>query len=672
MYANRLPFPDKGILHYACRWLLRLSGRVRTFGLAAVAIAGFSLNPLEAPAASIRQDANGFVVMEAENFDLNLTQDNGEWKFDKAPPTWAQTNSGWGYMKGEGAGGISMTTSPRLDFKVRFNVTGPNYLWVLGSEVTEKDITMGLDGVVTTNSINIGGPDGAFGAPGQGEWFWVGTNNAGSPLKWVNKSYLNVTSAVDHTVNLFLGSGMWVDKIVLTTNVAWEPTPLNQAPPGIPDGNATNIPAPVIVGSPLLSIAMTQPVNNQSFTANSNLVLNLSAKAVTNGTFSVSKIEFFARKQPSGPNSKIGEASTPPYRVLWTNPAVADYDLTAKATDSGSRVATSAVVVVSIKAPPSYTTPLVWTTNTFDTGLGSWTLGSDTHASGFYYVPWYFSLDWTNASLAGGSPGELYVHTLRMATVAPYLAQPLTRRVSLNEELWMRGRVYCRNFGPDLPPGPSPETNRISANADVFIGYFDSAVFGQPPRIGLKIREPNNTYPTPGPWRLYAGQGGFEFDTLYSAPETNAFEFEFHWTPDGTGDGAGTFSGWIFDPGQTIIDRHYGPSPVTYDAFGYVSPAQGSDEPWRQQEHAFDDLRYLIPASQNLYIQLLDSTKVLLSWAIPDHVLQYADGVIPTSHTNAAWTDINTNSVANVGGRFYYTNSIGGNTRWYQLRHPLQ
>jgi hypothetical protein len=575
-------------------------------------------------------------------------------------------------MKGEGAGGTSMATSPRLDFKVKFNVAGPHYLWVLGSEVTEKDVTMGLDGVVTTNSINIGGPDGAFGSPGQGEWFWVGTNNAGAPERWVNKSFLSVPSAVDHTVNVFLGSGLWVDKVVLTTNANWQPTPLNYAQPGVPDGNATNIPPPVIVGSPVLSVAMTQPANNQSFTGSSNLVVALAAKAVTNGNFSVTKLEFFARQLPSGLNTKIGEATTRPFMVGWTNPVAADYNLTAKVTDSGARVATSAVVVVSIKAPPSYTTPLIWTTNTFDSGLGTWTLGANTHASGFYYVPWYFSLDWTNTSLASGSPGELFVHSVRMATVVPYLGEPLTRRVSLNEELWMRGRAYCRNFGPDFPPGPSPETNRISANADVFVGYFDSAVSGSPPRIGLKIREPNTTYPNPGPWRIYVGQGGNEFDSLYTAPETNAFEFELHWTPTGNGDGSGTLSGWIFSPAQPFPDRAYGPSTVTYDAFGYMSPAQGSDEPWRQQDHAFDDLQYLAPAISKLEIQKLSGAEVLLSWGIPDHVLQRADGALPGAHTNANWVDISTNSYGYAGGKYLYTNSIGASNRWFHLRYPLQ
>jgi hypothetical protein len=29
-----------------------------------------------------------------------------------------------------------------------------------------------------------------------------------------------------------------------------------------------------------------------------------------------------------------------------------------------------------------------------------------------------------------------------------------------------------------------------------------------------------------------------------------------------------------------------------------------------------------------------------------------------------------TNQYVNVGGRFYYTNTIGASTRWFQLRSP--
>ena len=628
---------------------------------------------------TIREDANGFVVLEAENFDLNLTQDNGEWQFDNnTAPLWAPFD-GWGYMKAFGSGGTSMSASPRLDFQVKFDFTGPHYLWVLGSDAGSKELHLGLNGVVTTNSIHIGGEDGVFGPPGLGEWLWTGTNNAGSPLKWVNKSYLSVPNTTEHSVNVFIsGSGIWVDKIVLTTNLAWRPEPFSLSPPGEANGGATNIPLPRLVnsGTTKPKVSITQPAHGKAFTGGSNFVLTVVAKPLTNTAASpVTKVEFFAKKVPSGPTTKLGETNTRPYGVGWTNPAVGSYDLTAVVTDAAANKATSAVVTVSFKAaaPP---TPLIWTTNNFDTGLGSWTLISDNHASGSIADPsegwvfnWYFDLDWRNASLCGGSPGEFGGHVARMASVAPFVAEPLARRVSLNEELWFRGQGYKRNYGPNYGSTP-PATNRIDANSDTVIGYFDSTVFGQPSRIGLKTREPSNTYPNPTPWRMaIANKGGFDDYQLGSiVNETNAFTFELHWTPSGNGDGSGTMSGTV---AGVTFSTAYGPNPATYDAFGFIAVSQGSDEPWRQQDQYHDSLEYLVPAVPKLEIQLLSSTQTLLSWNIPDHILQYADGALPNTRTNASWVDISTNSYVNVGGRYYYTNPIGASARWFQLRYPV-
>ena len=75
-----------------------------------------------------------------------------------------------------------------------------------------------------------------------------------------------------------------------------------------------------------------------------------------------------------------------------------------------------------------------------------------------------------------------------------------------------------------------------------------------------------------------------------------------------------------------------------------------------------------VPGTPKLDIRLLSSTQTLLSWNIPDHVLQYADGVLPNTRTNG-WSDISTNSYVNVAGRYYYTNPIGATARWFQLRY---
>lgn len=643
-------------------------------GLAVVA--AISSGPLAGPAFGafyVREDANGFVVLDVENYDRNITRDNAAWIFDNTP-TATDAFSGWGYMKATGAGGTNMSTSARFDFNIKFDFSGPHYIWVLGSDAGGKQVSIGLNGVVTTNSQFIGGPDGALGGRDNGQWRWVGTNRPPGAPDWNNKSFISVPSALEHTLNVFIGDGgTWVDKIVLTTDINWRPEPFNPGTPGATNAGATNIPAPRLIssGSTKPVVFLTEPHNGRTFVADSNLVVTVAAKAVTNiSATPISKVEFFARALPATNWDKIGETVALPHLLRFTNPAVADYELMAVVTDAAANMATSSVVSASVRAP-AYLVPLAWTTNNFDTGLGSWTLAVDNHASGWitntyegWVFNWFFSLDWTNSALAGGAPGEFGGHIARMNTVAPFVAHPFPRRVSLNEELWFRGRAVLRNYGPD--GSTPPATNKISCNSDTFIGYFDSTAYGDPPRIGLKLREPTSYT---GDWRIaIANKPAFADYNLGGIVANNTpFTFDLHWIPSGAGDGSGTME---FTVGNVTFSTGFGPTSSTFDAFGFVAVAQGSDEPWRQADQFFDNLEYLAPATARLEILKLDATRTLLSWAIPDFVLQYSDGALPLTHTNATWVDVPTNQYVNIGGRFHYTNTIGTTTRWFQLRSP--
>src|SRR5689334_15876110 len=74
------------------------------FNLALVALLLAAVSPASLGAASFQEDANGFVFMNAENFDLNVTQNNGEWRFDNTPLA-VDPFSGWGYMDAFSTGG---------------------------------------------------------------------------------------------------------------------------------------------------------------------------------------------------------------------------------------------------------------------------------------------------------------------------------------------------------------------------------------------------------------------------------------------------------------------------------------------------------------------------------------------------------------------------------------
>jgi len=108
------------------------------------------------------------------------------------------------------------------------------------------------------------------------------------------------------------------------------------------------------------------------------------------------------------------------------------------------------------------------------------------------------------------------------------------------------------------------------------------------------------------------------------------------------------------------------PNTVTFNAFGWLAPSQGTDDTTRNYYEYFDNLAYLVPSSQRLNIQPLPAGRVLLSWAITNYTLQYNTNGI--SSTN--WID-SVDPVVQQGDTSYVTNSVSPTTRWYRLRHPL-
>ncbi|MBM4165070.1 MAG: tandem-95 repeat protein, partial [Lentisphaerae bacterium] len=85
--------------------------------------------------------------------------------------------------------------------------------------------------------------------------------------------------------------------------------------------------------------ALTAPANGASFTAPASITLTANASD-TDGT--VAKVEFFNGA------TKLGEDTTSPYQYDWTGVVAGAYTLTAKATDNGGAVTTSAGVNVTV------------------------------------------------------------------------------------------------------------------------------------------------------------------------------------------------------------------------------------------------------------------------------------------------------------------------------------
>jgi glucose/arabinose dehydrogenase len=88
------------------------------------------------------------------------------------------------------------------------------------------------------------------------------------------------------------------------------------------------------------TVALTNPINGATFRAGTNILLGATATAT--GT-NISVVEFFANA------TKLGQDATNPYSLTWSNVSAGLYQLTARATDARGRMATSAVVVITVR-----------------------------------------------------------------------------------------------------------------------------------------------------------------------------------------------------------------------------------------------------------------------------------------------------------------------------------
>ncbi len=127
-----------------------------------------------------------------------------------------------------------------------------------------------------------------------------------------------------------------------------------------------NAKALVVNNAPTVSI--TAPANNASYMAPATVSI---AATASDADGSIAKVEFFNGV------TKIGEDTTAPYQYDWsrTNADTGTFSLTAKTTDNGGAVATSAAVSVTI-TPNANQAPVITLSTPADaaTGIGSSTM----------------------------------------------------------------------------------------------------------------------------------------------------------------------------------------------------------------------------------------------------------------------------------------------------------
>src|SRR5688572_13266180 len=116
--------------------------------------------PIDLP--PLRQDDAGLIVIEAENFDTNTAQGIHRWEFTNSPAGFSGAGTMYA-LPDEPVAVIdypdSLTTSPRLDYKVQFTKAGTHYFWFRGSDGGGNSVNAGLNGDSpdpTMNNIDEG------------------------------------------------------------------------------------------------------------------------------------------------------------------------------------------------------------------------------------------------------------------------------------------------------------------------------------------------------------------------------------------------------------------------------------------------------------------------------------------------------------------------------------
>jgi glucose/arabinose dehydrogenase len=163
-------------------------------------------------------EQNGQVVIEAENYDDNISRGSQAWIFRNGLPVFYGT----GYMRADPDNNVSYLTpgfsslSPEMRYRVRFNTMGTYYVWVrVNAPYTSGDtLHVGLDGAEISTSDRIRCSCMTFAT-----WIWT-RNTMDGP-----DATINISNAGDHTINVWMGEdGMRIDRLILTTNASFTPS----------------------------------------------------------------------------------------------------------------------------------------------------------------------------------------------------------------------------------------------------------------------------------------------------------------------------------------------------------------------------------------------------------------------------------------------------------------
>jgi hypothetical protein len=214
--------------------------------------------------------------------------------------------------------GIRGDTSPANEFIIRYGTSAP-----VGGASTGGQIVTGTNYYLVAR-VNYSG--GAFTSAN----LWLNPaadDDTATPNGDASLSGFSFANPISHV--FFRQAVLDADDVLRADEIrigtAWSDV--------VPSGGPTNPPP---------SVSLTNPVNNASFLAPANILLEATA-ADSNGT--VTNVAFYVG------TTKLADDATEPFEYNWTSVAAASYALTAVATDNLGASTTSAVVNVTVTLP---------------------------------------------------------------------------------------------------------------------------------------------------------------------------------------------------------------------------------------------------------------------------------------------------------------------------------
>jgi hypothetical protein len=198
-----------------------------------------ALTALAPPGLTFQQDGAGLLVIEAENYYAATTAPDGHlW----VPLSSRTGSSGSGYVQvlpdsGVNAGNVpELVNGARLDLRASFVATGTHYVWIRGGDPTAAgagdSVHVGINGVITPSGTQVSGTP-TFNTT---SWNWVGN------IQGDTRTTVNIDTIGTHTINLWMREdGFLMDKVILTTDVAFTPTATGPAESQQVGGSAATI-----------------------------------------------------------------------------------------------------------------------------------------------------------------------------------------------------------------------------------------------------------------------------------------------------------------------------------------------------------------------------------------------------------------------------------------------